>query len=120
MSSTIFGYVILTNTTLSGNIKIEYRIQDKSKDEVLHTEFSLINQSTKTLTYKAADIKFHSSAYPPLNIIAGLKYQLAAGHVEIQLEINTRPHFHDGDQHKLVTKFIATYSRPFVQTEGKF
>lgn len=119
-TSFILGYIIVANTSIAGNIKVDYRLYERSKNEVFQTEFSIINQSSKTLTYKAADFKLYSTAHPQLNVIVGVKCQIAIGHIELQLEANTRPHFHDADKHKLVVKFVATYSKPFFQTEGKF
>jgi hypothetical protein len=106
------------NDSVSGNIKIEYRFHEKLKNEVLQTEFSLINRSTKALTYKAADMKLHSTAYPQLNIVAGLRYQHALGHIELHIEVNTSPHLHNADRHKLTAQFVATYSKPYFQTDG--
>ena len=120
LSSHVFGYVLKSNNSVSGNVKIEYRFHERSKDEVLQTEFSLINRSTKTLTYKAADMKLHSTAYPQLNIVAGLRYQHALGHIELHVEVNTSPHLHNADRHKLTASFVATYSKPYFQTDGTF
>ncbi|XP_011501595.1 PREDICTED: uncharacterized protein LOC105365190 [Ceratosolen solmsi marchali] len=118
LSSHIFGYILKGNDSISGNIKIEYRFHEKFKNEVLQTEFSVINRSTKALTYKAADMKLHSTAYPQLNIVAGLRYQHALGHIELHIEVNTSPHLHNADRHKLTAQFVATYSKPYFQTDG--
>nr|QGV11544.1 Vg4 [Tetrastichus brontispae] len=118
LASHIFGYILRSNMSVSGNVKLEYRFHERSKDEVLQTEFSLINRSTKTLTYKAADVKLHSTAYPQLNFVAGMRYQHALGHVELHLEVNTSPHLHNAERHKLSAQFVATYSKPYFQTDG--
>lgn len=118
LSSHVFGYVLKSNISIAGNVKINYRFHDKLKDEILQMEFSLINRSTKMLTYKAADMKLHSTAYPQLNVVTGLRYQHALGHVELHIEINTSPHLHNAERHKLTASFVATYSKPYFQTDG--
>ncbi|XP_031778090.1 uncharacterized protein LOC100118388 isoform X3 [Nasonia vitripennis] len=118
LSSHLFGYILKGNVSVSGNVKVEYRFHERSKDEILQTEFSLINRSTKTLTYKAADMKLHSTAYPQLNVVAGLRYQHALGNLELHIEVNTSPHLHNADRHKLTAQFVATYSKPYFQTDG--
>ncbi|XP_058800590.1 uncharacterized protein LOC131669586 [Phymastichus coffea] len=118
LASHVFGYILRSNMSVSGNVKIEYRFQERLKDEILQTEFSLINRSTKTLTYKAADMKLHSTAYPQLNFVAGLRYQHALGHIELHIEVNTSPHLHNADRHKLTAQFVATYSKPYFQIDG--
>ncbi|XP_014226324.1 uncharacterized protein LOC106652091 isoform X2 [Trichogramma pretiosum] len=118
LASRVLGYVARTNASVQGNVKIDYRFHANARDEVLQTEFSLINRSTKQVTYKSADMKLHSTAYPQLNVVAGLRYQHALGQVELQLEVNTSPHLHNPDRHKLVAEFVAAYSKPYFQTDG--
>lgn len=118
LASHVLGYVLRGNTSVSGNVKVEYRFHANSRDEVLQTEFSIINRSTKTLTYKAADMKLHSTAYPQLNIVAGLRYQHSVGNVELHIEVNTSPHLPNPERHKLTAQFVATYAKPYFQTDG--
>lgn len=115
--SQISGYIMKRNTSLSGNVKIDYQLQKMPKKETLQVEASLINRSSKTLTYKAANVKLYSTAYPQLNTIISSWYQQAMGHVELHVEVNSSPHLQD-DRHKLIAQVVVTYSKAYFQSQG--
>ncbi|KAJ8665516.1 hypothetical protein QAD02_007178, partial [Eretmocerus hayati] len=117
LSTRTLGYVQQNDGSISGNIKIDYILHGKSKNEVLQTEFTLVNKATRVITYKSADMKLYSTAYPQLNFIAGFRYQHTSGRVEINLEINAQPHFHDAEKHKITTECVITYARPYFHAD---
>ena len=115
--SRILGYIMKKNISLSGNVKVDYQLQKMPKKETLQVEISLINRSTKSLSYKAANVKLHSTAYPQLNTIISSWYQQAMGHLELHAEVNSSPHLQD-DRHKLVAQLVVTYSKAYFQSQG--
>lgn len=116
VKSRVLGYVMTRDTSLTGNIKLEYQLQPTMKNETLQVEISLANRSSKTLTHKEAIFKIQSSAYPQLNAIINSWYQQALGHLELHLEINGKPHLRD-DRHKLTAQLVVTHSKAFFQSE---
>lgn len=118
--SRILGYILKGNTSISGNIKVEYFYSGQIKNEIIHLEFSLISRLSKKMTYKAGDIKLYSTAYSFLNVVSALRYQHTHGHIELQLEVNTSPHLYDAEKHKLTAQFVVMYSKPYFQSDGNY
>ncbi|XP_011308401.1 uncharacterized protein Apoltp isoform X2 [Fopius arisanus] len=116
VKSRVMGYVMTRETSLTGNVKLEYQFQPSKKNETLQVEISLANRSTKTLTHKEANLKIQSSAYPQLNAIINSWYQQALGHLELHLEINGKPHLRD-DRHKLTAQLVLTHSKAYFQSD---
>lgn len=114
--SRLLGYVMKRSTSLAANFKLDYEVQTMPKKGTLQMEIMLSNQSTKTLTHKAATLKLHSTAYPQLNVVIESWYQQAYGHLELHTEINTSPHLKD-DRHKLTAQLVVTYSKAYFQTQ---
>ncbi|EGI63145.1 Apolipophorin [Acromyrmex echinatior] len=115
--SKLVGYVVKRNISLAGDFQLDYQMQHMPRKETLHLEVSLSNRSSKTLTYKAAEMKLHSTAYPQLNAVISAWYQQALGHLELHAEVNSNPHLKD-DRHKLTAQLIISYSKMYFQNQG--
>ncbi|XP_024879673.1 uncharacterized protein LOC112459670 [Temnothorax curvispinosus] len=115
--SKLVGYIVRRNISLAGDFQLDYQLQRMPRKETLHLEVSLSNRSSKTLTYKAAEMKLHSTAYPQLNVVISAWYQQALGHLELHAEINSNPHLKD-DRHKLTAQLIISYSKMYFQNQG--
>jgi len=115
--SKLVGYIVRRNISLAGDFQLDYQMQHMPRKETLHLEVSLSNRSSKTLTYKAAEMKLHSTAYPQLNAVISAWYQQALGHLELHAEVNSNPHLKD-DRHKLTAQLIISYSKMYFQNQG--
>lgn len=115
--SKLVGYIVKRNTSLAGDFQLDYQLQRMPRKETLHLEVSLSNRSTKVLTYKSADLKLHSTAYPQLNTVISVWYQQALGHLELHAEVNSSPHLKD-DRHKLTAQLIISYSKMYFQNQS--
>lgn len=115
--SKLIGYIVQRNISLAGDFQLDYQLQHMPKRETLHLEVSLSNRSSKTLTYKTAELKLQSTAYPQLNTVISAWYQQAFGHLELHAEVNSNPHLKD-DRHKLTAQLIISYSKMYFQNQG--
>lgn len=70
-----FGYISKTENLLETNLEISYKFEQK-KEEAVRIHFKL-NHSRKTL-FKSVigDLNLETTAYPHLNFISSLKYQV--------------------------------------------
>ncbi|KAF7992093.1 hypothetical protein HCN44_001418 [Aphidius gifuensis] len=116
VTSKLIGYVMRRNTSLTGNIKLEYQLKTLNKKETLQIEIALHDRSTKNLSHNEAHFELQSSAYPELNAIIDSWYKQAIGHLELHLEINTKPHLRD-DKYKLTAQAVLTYSKAYFQSQ---
>ncbi|KZC12617.1 Vitellogenin, partial [Dufourea novaeangliae] len=114
--SKLVGYLVKRNVSLASDFQLEYQLQKMPKKETLQLEVSLANRSSKTLTHKAADLKLRSTAYPQLNTVIIAWYQQALGHLELHVEVNSKPHLMD-DRHKLTAQLILSYSKMYFQNQ---
>ncbi|XP_031834655.2 apolipoprotein lipid transfer particle isoform X2 [Nomia melanderi] len=114
--SKLVGYVVKRNASLASDFQLDYQMQKMPRKETLRFEISLANRSSKTLTYKSADMKLHSTAYPQLNSVVTAWYQQALGHLELHAEVNSKPHLMD-DRHKLTIQLILSYSKMYFRNQ---
>lgn len=115
IKSHVLGYIMRRTLSITGNVKVDYQLRNMKK-ETLQIEISLANRSSKTLTHKEVNLKLQSSAYPQLNAEIETWYQQALGHLELHMEINTKPHLRD-DRHKLTAQLVLTYSKAYFQSQ---
>lgn len=74
-SSAIKGYVRMNEASIATNLKMEYQFEN-SEPQYIRVEMKLGDRSTKYVSHSSGKLQLESSAYPQINLVVALKYQV--------------------------------------------
>lgn len=81
-ASKIMGYLRMNEASIATNLKMEYQFED-SEPQYIRIEVKLGDRSTKYVSHSSGSLQLESSAYPQINLVVALKYQVLIASLEL-------------------------------------